>query len=389
MNSNVNPAEPTSAGVQPADPARPGTGVSAASAYGSQDVSIGGVPSTPSATQPAATPRLSVNDQWRRWIAENLMIGQRTESILGTMMSAGFGSEEAAHEIKTAQESPYLKGAELLRNRLRKRDWLLAVYRENNRMHPHSGTIERRHRLSRSEFLREFYVANRPVVITGMIDDWPALRKWSLDFFAQAFGEREVEVQMGRTASADYEINREKYVSRSRFGDFVEKVRMAGETNDFYLTANNTSFNRKALSELWDDIVQIPEYLAYNRLGGYFWMGPKGTITPFHHDLTNNFMAQVIGCKRVKIVPSWDIPFMRNHLHCYSQVDGRITPSGPRPPRDAPQIYELILNPGEVLFLPIGCMHYVQGIDISVTVSFTNFVFNNDYVSFYNTYGPV
>jgi ribosomal protein L16 Arg81 hydroxylase len=166
-------------------------------------------------------------------------------------------------------------------------------------------------------------------------------------------------------------------------------VRNAGETNDFYLTANNSSSNRTVLSELWDDIVQIPEYLAADRPGGFLWMGPRGTITPFHHDLTNNFMAQVIGRKRVRLAPSWDLPLMLNNLHCFSQVDGRVVPGATRPPVDEPQILEVVLNPGEVLFLPIGCLHYVHGIEISVTVSFTNFVFDNDFSSFYNTYGPV
>ncbi len=334
-----------------------------------------------------AQPR--ANDEWRRWIAENLMMGQPADGLLAAMVSSGFSNEEANRELKTAEDSPYIKGSELLRNRLKKRDWLLAVYRKNNRLHPQSDEIERRHRLSRLDFLRDYYSTNRPVIITGMMDDWPAIGKWNLDYFARTFGDREVEVQMGRTAGANYEIEREKYISRIRFGDFVEKVRTAGETNDFYVTANNNSSNRKILSELWEDIVQIPEYLAADRPGGFFWMGPKGTITPYHHDLTNNFMAQVIGRKRVKIVPSWDMPLMRNELHCFSRIDGQFTPSGTRPPRDEPQVYEVILSPGEVLFLPIGCLHYVQGIEISVTMSFTNFVFDNDYSSFYTTYGPV
>ena len=143
---------------------------------------------------------------------------------------------------------------------------------------------------------------------------------------------------MGRTAGANYETEREKYISQIGFGEFVEKVRTAGETNDFYLTANNNSSNRKALAELWDDIAQIPEYLAADRPGGFFWMGPAGTITPFHHDLTNNFMAQVIGRKRIKIAPSWDIPLMRNNLHCFSQIDGRTTPPSVRPPLEEHQI---------------------------------------------------
>ena len=49
---------------------------------------------------------------------------------------------------------------------------------------------------------------------------------------------------MGRTASADYEINREKYISKTRFVDFVEQVRIAGEANDLDRTANNNSRRR-------------------------------------------------------------------------------------------------------------------------------------------------
>jgi hypothetical protein len=222
-----------------------------------------------------------------------------------------------------------------------------------------------------------------------MMDDWPALQKWSLDYFAQNLGDRVVEVQMGRTSSPNYEIERVKHASRIKLGEFIEMVRTTGQTNDFYMTANNDSANRSALSPLWDDVLQVPEYLSNDPSAGFFWMGPAGTVTPFHHDLTNNLMAQVIGRKRIKIAPSWDLPNVRNHVHCYSQLDGRVTPPSGELSLDEPQILECILNPGELFFLPIGCLHYVEGLDITVTVSFTNFVFDNDFCSFYSTYGPV
>ena len=336
---------------------------------------------------PLATSR--IDDEWRRWIAENLMLEESPERLLEVMITQGYSREESTHEIEQAMRSPYLRGSQLLRNRLKKRDWLLAVYRKINRTDPRSSAIDRRHKLSRGEFLSQYYSTNRPVIITGMIDDWPARSKWNLDYFAGALGDRIVEVQMGRDAGANYETEREKYISQIKFGDFIERVRSAGETNDFYLTANNSSSNRRVLPELWDDIGQIPEYLASTSREGFLWIGPAGTITPFHHDLTNNFLAQVIGRKRIKIAPSWDLPLMLNHLHCFSRVDGRVAPSAPEPPLEEPQILEFILNPGELLFLPIGCLHYVQGVDISVTVSFTNFVFDNDFSSFYTTYGPV
>ena len=77
-------------------------------------------------------------------------------------------------ELDLAMQSPYVKGSARLRNRLRKRDWLLATYRKCNRLLPCTSQIERRHRLTRGEFLADYYSTGRAVVITGMMDDWPA-----------------------------------------------------------------------------------------------------------------------------------------------------------------------------------------------------------------------
>ncbi len=339
--------------------------------------------------QPVVAPS-GIDDNWRRWIAENLLLDSTPASMRDAMVAAGVDPLEADREIQAARESPYVRGAEHLRNRLQKRDWLLGTYRRINRLNAESDIIPRRHRLSRGQFLDEYYSTNRPVIITGMMDDWPALKKWNLDFFETNFGDRAIEVQFGRNSGENYEVEREKFLKTIKVAEFVAMIRSSGTTNDFYLTANNNSSNKSVLPELWQDIVQVPEYLTGgDPMNGFFWMGPSGTVTPFHHDLTNNFMAQVIGRKKIKIAPSWDMPLMRNDFHVFSQVDGRITPPQPTPPLDQPQIIECILNPGEILFLPIGCLHYVEGIEVSVTISFTNFVFPNDFSSFYTTYHQV
>ena len=252
------------------------------------------------------------DDEWRRWLTENLLLGATPQGLVEVLTANGFSPHVAAQEIYAAQISPYFRASELLHNRMRKREWILSCYRKLNRLLPSSGEVERRHRLSREDFLREYYSTNRPVIITGMMDDWPAMQKWSLDYFEEKLGDREVEAQMNRESGANYEINSDRYSRRIRFGEYVRMVRQAGQTNDFYLTANNNSRNQEVLAELWDDIIEFPEYLKPNMPGyRFFWFGPPGTITPFHHDLTNNFMAQVIGRKLLKIAPSWDMPLMR------------------------------------------------------------------------------
>ena len=67
------------------------------------------------------------------------MLEQTPEDLLAAMTAAGIDHDEAAREIQLAQQSPYLKGSELLRNRLRKRNWLIATYRKINRLHPMFG----------------------------------------------------------------------------------------------------------------------------------------------------------------------------------------------------------------------------------------------------------
>lgn len=150
-----------------------------------------------------------------------------------------------------------------------------------------------------------------------MLDDWPGRGKWTLDWLAAQFGEREVEVQFGRNADADYEMNSIAHKRHMPFGEYVERVRSSASTNDFYMTANNDSRNRQALDELWQDMPLLPEYLNGERKG-FFWLGPAGTITPFHHDLTNNFMIQVMGRKRVRLIAPCETPRLQNQRHCFT-----------------------------------------------------------------------
>ena len=327
-------------------------------------------------------PPVHVDNEWRRWIAENLLLEAPPQGIYEQMLHAGIAHEEAVGELQQALASPYLAGAQRLRNRLAKHDWVLETQRRMNRLR--APEVPRRHRLSREEFLDGYYSAGRPVIITGMMDDWPAMQRWSLDYFQHRCGERVVEIQFGREADAQYELRKTAHRRTMRFADYVDMVRHAERSNDFYMTAYNEGKNRAALDELWQDIVQIPEYLdGQGATQGFLWFGPPGTITPFHHDLTNNFMAQVLGRKRIVLMPACEIAHVYNHEHCFTHVDARQVDLARYPRMAGVQQLSCTLHPGEVLFLPVGCWHFVEGLDISVTVSFTNFLWDNDFTAEY------
>lgn len=336
----------------------------------------------------------TINDDWRRWIAENLALDAPPQGLFDILVANGVNRDEAAREVQTALASPYLQGAQKaglrVKNRLKKHDWILDIYRTLNRQTPNSGTIERKHKLTRDEFYRNYYLLNKPVIITGMLDEWPAMSKWNLGYFREHFGTREVEVQMGRSQDPNYEINGIQHKRKMPLAQYIDLIEAAGESNDFYMTANNTSGNRRALNELWQDIGRLPEYLnPESPDDGFFWLGPKGTRTPYHHDLTNNFMAQVIGRKRIKLIPACELAYMYNHYHCYTLVDGYKIDYDQFPLMRNVQILECEIGPGEILFLPVGCWHYVEGLEVSVTVSLINFQPDNNYSAIYSTYNEV
>ncbi|MFI0351218.1 cupin-like domain-containing protein [Actinomadura sp. 9N407] len=327
-------------------------------------------------------------DDWRRWIAENLLLGNPPDVIRAALArQEQFSEEDAAREVAGALASPYVQGGSRIANRLRKREWAMTVYGRLDRMRAGSGAIERWERLPADEFFEEFYCANRPVIITGMLKSWPALTRWDFDYLRDRCGDLEVEVQFGRESDENYEVNGPRHKRLMPFGDYVDLVERTASSNDFYMTANNASRNREALDVLWSDIEPIGEYLdAGSPDKGFFWLGPAGTKTPYHHDLTNNFMAQVIGRKRVKLVPLHDTAYIYNNLHCYSEVDASAVDYERFPSMRKAQVLECTLEPGELLFIPIGWWHYVEGLDASVTMSFTNFLRFNDFADSYTTY---
>ncbi len=323
-----------------------------------------------------------LSDDWRRWIAENLMLGADPAQLAAILHQNGVALAQARDEVGLALASPYLHGAQRLRNRIAKRDWVLDIQSKLQRL---GGIhIARRERLDGDTFFREHYCTNLPVIITGMLDDCRARQHWTLDYFASRFGQREVEVQFGRNADQRYEMNSIAHKRQMPFGQFVELVRTSGATNDFYMTANNDSRNREALHELWQDIAPLPAYLnSDGKASGFFWFGPAGTVTPFHHDLTNNFMAQIMGRKRVRLIAPCELARLNNERHCFTDVDGRNIDLQRFPAMAGVPVLDCILEPGEILFLPVGWWHFVEALDISVTVAHTNFRWDNDFFSNY------
>ena len=331
--------------------------------------------------KPLALVPKPMTDEWRKWIAENKMLGGADEPILQVLVSQGIDRSVAQQEIQAVNLHPYFMAGQNVGMAYRKLSSYLDVRAKLEELAPRYEQIDRRSNLSRQEFLEKYYITGTPVIITDIMQNWRAMSLWTPQYLQEHFGDLEVEIQANRNADPRYEINSEQHKYMLRMSDYVDRVVNGGETNDYYMVANNHRVNNQVLKAVFDDIEIFPDYLDPNLAEGraFFWFGPKGTITPLHHDPTNLFMAQVSGRKRWKAISPFQTHLLYNHVGVFSEVDVESPDYAKHPLYQQVHVTEFELNPGEVIFMPVGWWHHVRSLDICISMSFTNFVFPNEY----------
>jgi [histone H3]-dimethyl/trimethyl-L-lysine36 demethylase len=167
----------------------------------------------------------------------------------------------------------------------------------------------------------------QPVLLTGLLSDWPALRLWSnAQYLMTVAGERTVPVELG-----------EHYLSPS----WSQQLMTLREFLDAHVVGNrcNATTRRGYLAQhpLFEQVpalardIRTPEYCSLGSsdkpAACNAWLGPAGTVTPLHTDPHHNLLCQVVGVKHVRLyAPSCTpllYPHTQGHVKNSSRVDVR------------------------------------------------------------------
>lgn len=317
-----------------------------------------------------------VSLEWRVWAVENLVLGVDEDRILEALARAGVDAALGRSMLDKLKAHPYVRAARRAAWQGQKALSLLDLYGRLHRLQAPPRQVERRVNVSAAEFFERYYCGHRPVILTGRMADWPALRKWTPMYFREVVGDAVVEITAGRESDPDHDLNREKHRQWLTMRELVDRVTSGGVTNDYYLMGRGHAWASEGLRPLHGD-VRVPEDLLASsdarRTGEFFWFGPAGTVTRLHHDALSVFIAQVYGRKHVKLIPSFDLAYLYNHRSWFSRVDPERAEPERYPAFQKASVSDVILEPGEMLFIPVGWWHWVRALDVSVSMSFRRF----------------
>ncbi len=320
-------------------------------------------------------------------LLDDCLNGLNTAEILEKNKQENISNHLIIHFLKQINNNVIFKRLKKVTQQQNKERWLLSVIGQLKTLNATTTNhIERIETPNFKTFIQDFYSQMQPVILQGGIDHWPALSKWSPDYFSQTFKNELVEVQMDRTRHQDFEKKSVQLKRIILMQDFVEKIKLSEQTNDIYLTANNAAQNKDFMLKLKDDLADFSTgYSQTVQTDRHFlWFGPAGTFTPLHYDLTNNLLAQIYGRKKVTLIPAWQMPYMYNDQWVFSEItDLKKADFFQYPSLKKVTPIECTVHPGETLFIPIGWWHSVESLDISISVSFTHFNVKNDFFTEY------
>jgi lysine-specific demethylase 8 len=238
-------------------------------------------------------------------------------------------------------------------------------------MSPPAEAVPALDELTPAEFNRHYHGPSRPVLLRGAARRWRAFGRWSPESFVALFGDRPVELAESDGRGFDYTFPTTRRMSFREAAELIAADRPESAQH-YYLLKQNI---RAVFPELEADL-DAPPWLDDPTLltSVNLWFGGAGNLTPLHYDRSNNFLVQLFGRKHVTLCdPShFDClyPALDSDRPHISRADITRRDDEAFPLLSQARPVEVLLAPGDVLYLPPYWWHQVRSLDQSISVNY-------------------
>jgi hypothetical protein len=245
---------------------------------------------------------------------------------------------------------------------------------------------------SKPEFTRYIRQPAHPLIVKGAMDEWPAMRTWSLEFFANEFADFPITAcapQFSAFAICAVQTTVASYVAylRNPADAMIDGTWLAGDpdvlkSSSLTLYAGNFNpahpelgnrnlvFRDAPLPPFIDSLMghlspAFRDACERRQSHYYVYLSVPGGVTPLHQDFwkTHTFLAQITGRKEAILFPS-DLAET-----LYRESTGDVRKMMTDPSYDSVAGWRVELTPGDMLIIPSQWLHYVETIETSLTYS--------------------
>ncbi|NVM80111.1 hypothetical protein FHW83_005956 [Duganella sp. SG902] len=197
-----------------------------------------------------------------------------------------------------------------------------------------------------------------PFLVDGIVGRWP-LTRHTPDILRDRYAQLHVRARVGDYISTAFAPDR-----AMRDMTMAEYLDLAERTEGLPPYLGNLE-----LKEL-NSMCHWPTW--FDKMGpARFWIGPAGTVTPLHCDYDDNIFAQIWGTKRIFLAPPHHDAFLYVKEASAMLFGSPFDPEAPDyeqfPLARQASMIEVIVQPGDMLYVPAGWYHQVRALTFSLS----------------------
>lgn len=212
--------------------------------------------------------------------------------------------------------------------------------------------------ITKEDFIKHYFLPQKPVVIERFIEDWPAYSKWSLDYMKELGGH--ITVPLYDDRPVDYKDGFNEPHAKMKLSDYINLLKR--EPTKFRIFLWNAI---KELPQLQNDFT-FPDFgLRLMKGIPMLFFGGRDSYTFMHYDidLANIFHFHFEGKKQIILFDQkqnkylYKIPYS---LITREDIDFNNPDFEKWPMLKKAHGFQTELKHGEILYIPEGYWHYMR-----------------------------